>query len=166
MRPRQAPLLFVLAGAVLAQAPPSFEQFAATETFSGKPAAPTLKTAGQRMFRTRIREAAAKGPNFAGHYTIAEWGCGSGCVSIALIDSSDGRVFDGPFQTLSWDLVNYEGKYPSNANGFVPLSFHRDSRLLVARGCPQDKDCASYFYEWTGSQFKLLRKIPAVPLPN
>ncbi len=159
-------MLFLIAGAVLAQAPPSFEQFAVTETFSGKPAAPILKTRGQRMFRARIREAAAKGPNFAGHYTIAEWGCGAGCVSIALIDAKDGRVFAGPFESLSWSLVKYEGKYASNADDFVPLSFRRDSHLLVARGCPQDKDCASYFYEWTGSQFKLLRKIPATPLPN
>ncbi len=64
---------------------PAFEQFNVAETFKGTPATPKI-IRNHRSYRTQIREGAAKGPNFAGHYTIAEWGCGSSCVSIAIID--------------------------------------------------------------------------------
>jgi hypothetical protein len=64
---------------------PRFDDFPVVKSFHGKPAAPVFKTRGP--FPAEIREAARKGPNFAGHYTIAEWGCGSGCVSFAVIDA-------------------------------------------------------------------------------
>jgi len=160
-------LLPLLAVAAFGQAPvPAFDQYRVAEVFSGKPAAPVLKTANDRMFRSRIREGAAKGPNFAGHYAIADWGCGAGCVSLAVVDSKDGTVYRGPFETLGWAMYKYEDKYKANDDGFVPLTFRTDSRLLIARGCPNDKDCGSYFYEWTGTGFKLLRKIPGVAFAN
>jgi len=143
---------------------PSFSDYPATETFSGKPAAPLFQTAGQRKFRTMIREGAAKGPNFAGRYTIADWGCGAGCVSIAVIDAKDGKVYDGPFQVLSWAMFTYEGKYKSNTPEFAPLDFDKGSRLLIARGCPEEETCASYFYEWVAPRFKLIRKVEATPI--
>src|SRR5208282_3369622 len=125
----------------------------------GKPAPPKLIRPEDRLFRTRIREGASKGPNFAGHYTIAEWGCGSGCISIALVDAADGTVFKVPFDVLGWGmpLMEYEGRYAPNREGFAPLSYRLDSRLLIVRGCPEDQNCASYFYEWKGPQFKLIR---------
>jgi len=141
---------------------PAFEQFNVAETFKGKPATPKI-IRNHRSYRTQIREGAAKGPNFAGHYTIAEWGCGSSCVSIAIIDAKDGSVYDGPFNVLSFaSPLKYEGKYSSTGEGFEPLSYRINSRLLVVRGCPQEENCASYFYEWADSRFKLIRKIPAV----
>ena len=145
---------------------PSFAEYPASERFSGKPAAPVFQTAGQRKFRTMIREGAAKGPNFAGRYTIADWGCGAGCVSIAVIDAKDGKVYDGPFQVLSWAMFTYEGKYKSNTPEFAPLDFGKGSRLLIARGCPEEEKCASYFYEWVAPKFKLIRKVEATPIPQ
>src|SRR5450432_4443827 len=97
---------------------PTFAQYPAVETYKGKPAPPVLQTANQRRFRTMIREGAAKGPNFAGRYTIADWGCGAGCVSIAVIDAKDGKVYSGPFEVLSWDMFKYEGQYSSNTPEF------------------------------------------------
>jgi len=153
----------MLAASVLwAQAVPAFEQFRVSETFSGKPAPPVLRTAADREFRTRIREGAPEGPNFAGHYTIVQWGCGAGCVSMALVDAKDGRIYPSPFKVLSWIMAEYESKLASNDDKFEPLMFQTNSRLLIARGCPEEDHCASYFYEWTGTKFNLLRKIPAV----
>jgi hypothetical protein len=161
-------LLLSLVPAIYSQSPPipSFAQFPAAPIFKGKPALPVLKTPNQRRFRTMIREGAAKGPNFAGHYTIADWGCGAGCVSIAVIEAKDGAVYDGPFQVLSWAMYKYEGQYPSNTPEFVPLDFHTESRLLIARGCPEEDNCASYFYEWVSPKFKLIRKMEATPIPQ
>jgi hypothetical protein len=144
---------------------PSFDQYRVAEAkFSGKPATPVFKTAGARSFRTAIREAETGGPNFAAHYTIAEIGCGGGCVSIAIVDVKTGVVYPGPFRNLSWELRQYEGKLRSDDEKFEQLSYHPDSRLLIARGCPGETNCASYFWEWTGSQFKLVQKIPSVAL--
>ena len=140
---------------------PKFEDFNVTEVYKGPPAQPVLSSAYARAFRTRIREAAAKGPNFAGHYTIAQWGCGSTCVSIATINEKTGVVFDGPFSILGFgpfykyvDVTDYSQ---------MGLTFRTDSRLLIVRGCAEDEDCASFYYEWTGSKFKLLRKLLALP---
>ena len=141
---------------------PAFDQFRAGETFTGKPAPPKI-TGSHRSYRTRIRERAAKGPNFAGRYTIAEWGCGSSCVSIAIIDAKDGSVYDGPFGFLGFGMpLKYEERYSPTTDRFEPLSYRIDSRLLIVRGCPQEENCASYFYEWADSRFKLIRKLPAV----
>jgi hypothetical protein len=148
-------------------AAPSFDQFrVAGAKFAGKPAAPVFKTAEERKFRTMIRTAAADGPNFAGHFTVAEWGCGAGCVSIVVVDAATGAVYRGPFRFLGWALRKYEDKYSSNDDKFEEVSYKPDSRLLVARGCPDEGECTSYFWEWTGSEFKLIRKIASVAIPE
>jgi hypothetical protein len=126
---------------------PRFEQFPATEKFSGKPAAPVLKTSGDRGFRTMIREGAAKGPNFAGYLTIATWGCGASCIQVAVIDARTGQI--------NHDLPEY---FTADAGSAEPLSYKRESRLLILHGCPREKNCAVYYYEWTGTKFKLLSK--------
>ena len=134
-----------------AQLLPSFEGYpVGGPKFTGKPAAPVLKTAYERSFRTAIREAAARGPNFAGHYTVAEWGCGGGCVSIVIVDAANGAVYPGPFRNLASEEPQ-------------PLEYRLDSRLLIARGCPEETACASYFWEWSGAEFKLIRKTPPTP---
>jgi hypothetical protein len=45
----------------------------------------------------RTMTPAASGPNFAGHYTLARWGCGAGCVTVAVIDMTTGAVQFPPF---------------------------------------------------------------------
>lgn len=146
---------------------PRFEDFPAGAVFNGKPAPPRLVQARDRAFRTRIREGAASGPNFAGHFTIVEWGCGSACVSIAVLDAKDGAIIHPvPFEILGWGMqMRYEDKYSPLQDRFRPLSYRTDSRLLTVRGCPEDENCASYFYELTpDAKFKLIRKLRAVPV--
>lgn len=139
---------------------PTFDQYKVADKYTGKPATPILRTRMQKTFRTTIRESAQDGPNFAGHYTLAEWGCGAGCVSMAIVDAKTGQTFDGPFSLLGYDLSYvYEG-------GEEQLEFRIGSRLIIARGCPGEKDCGSYYYHWTGDRFKLLRKAPATSKPN
>ena len=45
------------------------------------------------MFRTNLRNAAKEGVNFAGHYILTTWGCGTNCTQSAIIDARNGRVF-------------------------------------------------------------------------
>jgi hypothetical protein len=137
---------------------PRFEEYKTTDIFRGKPVPPKIVRASDRLFRTKIRDGIEAGPNFAGHLTIVEWGCGSSCVSIAIVDAKTGSVNDGPFNILGYGaILDYaDGKDE-------PLSYKHDSRLLVVRGCPEDRNCAEYFYEWSGAGLQLIQKRPAQP---
>ena len=71
-----------------------------------------LATPEQRLYRTRIRNGVSigsdvwtgnldnqvgrKGPNFAGHFFVIRWGCGSQCVMMATVDAETGQVFEPP----------------------------------------------------------------------
>jgi len=69
---------------------PQFTEYPAPPLAPGKSADPKFATPGQRIFRTVIRDWTKKGPNLAGHFTIAEWGCGTGCEQIAIVDNQSG----------------------------------------------------------------------------
>jgi hypothetical protein len=110
---------------------PAFEDYlVADTTFEGEPAPVDLESAeyGPR-FRTVLQQGAAQGPNFAGHFTVVVWGCGSGCQVVAVVDAVTGALSQ---QTLT------------TARG---VSFRRDSAVLIAD--PQDEqnpdppDCVS-----------------------
>jgi len=133
-----------------------FADFAALESFHGKPAKPILTTRAQRTFRNAIVRAAAKGLNFAGHYTVAEWGCGSGCMSVAVVDAASGKVFPGPFKILSMPMAEGEG-----GREYQGAVYQRKSRLFIADGCPEEARCGTYYYEWNADKFKQLRFDPA-----
>ena len=151
IKPRH--LLFAVACFAAADDLPKFDQYKVTEKFTGKPAAPILTTRSQKNYRAVIVDTHRL--NFAGHYTLAQWGCGAGCVSLAIIDDKTGRTFDAPFNVLGYDLnYTYEG-------GEDQVEFRPDSRLIIARGCPGEKDCGTYYYEWVNDTFKLIRKKPA-----
>lgn len=75
---------------------PKFDDYAVTETWQG-PAPPVqLISRSEHLFRTQLKEAAQKPPDFAGHYRFAIWGCGTRCVGGALIDLKTGKVFQPP----------------------------------------------------------------------
>lgn len=159
-------LFFLLAQVGVEPKPvPRFDQFAVRDSFSGIPAKPILSTTRDRLFRTMIRNGAAKGPNFAGHYVIVDWGCGTSCAQAVVVDAKNGEVRDLPFGVLGYgsSLKFADGKSVYDRD-FEPLSFNVKSRLLVAHGCPEDKNCGAYYYEWTEPRFRLIRKFSATPI--
>jgi hypothetical protein len=138
---------------------PRFADYPVSTQFTGRPALPQLLTPGARLFRGSIRQGAAQGPNFAGHDTIATWACGSSCRSLAVIDAQTGQVYPAPFSILGgYGLTRYPDETPTHAG---PLQFQRQSRLLIARGCPEDTQCGSYYYEWQAPHWMLLRYVPS-----
>jgi len=143
---------------LLVQAALKPADFPVTEVFKGAPAVPKLTTAGQKAFKSQIREWAARGPNFAGHFALAVWGCGAGCIQIAVVDEKKGNVYEGPFGALPKSTLCLPDS--------LGIAFQRDSALLVLKGCPDFKDCGLYYYQWTGSEFKLLRKDLLAQTPN
>jgi len=97
-----ATVILVAAAPALAQSSDALmAKYPAAAPFKGKPAAVNLAShKDARMFRTRLREGAPTGPNFAGHLTVVTWGCGTSCQTVALIDARDGRVYFGPTASL------------------------------------------------------------------
>ena len=43
-------------------------------------------------YTTVINQAVSSGPNFAGHFTLASWGCGTDCFGYALVDTVTGNI--------------------------------------------------------------------------
>ncbi|QYO65428.1 hypothetical protein [Leptolyngbya sp. 7M] len=112
-----------------------------------------------RMFRTRLREALRGGVNFAGRYIIATWGCGTGCVSGAVIESRTGKVFF-PKELSPFIAGNYY------ADDDKPIEYRTDSSLLImdgAIGTGDDRDepkFGKYYLVWKGARFELVKFEP------
>lgn len=112
---------------------PGFEQFAVKTIYRGAPARPDVHTASRsRLFRTMIRLGAKRGPNFAGHYTLVMWGCGSGCLAVCVVDAVTGKVFHPEnLSTIDNENVDWEGL--EGPDGRL-IRFRLDSRLIVVPG--------------------------------
>ena len=126
-----------------------------------------------RQFRSALREAEKAGPNFAGHYVIAGWGCGTSCLDWGVIDARSGKVtFDAARRTLAnlsddWAANDEATKAYADAGAdkesFDLLLFRRDSSLLVMLGAPNEDEArdGATFLRWTGKSFEQVRFIPA-----
>ena len=133
---------------------PKFSDYPDHHIYRGRPANPII-TGKWRMFRTMIRLGADSDVEFAGHYTIPRWGCGSDCNGFVVVDSITGKVYDGfgvaglPFK---W-LEGHGGEYVDR------MEFKKESRLLKINACPNERDCGLYDFEMIeGKGLKLVRK--------
>lgn len=56
-------------------------------------------TGANDQIRQRLAWVKAKGqkPNFAGHYVLDSFGCGTGCMATVLVDLRTGAVYRAPF---------------------------------------------------------------------
>lgn len=131
---------------------PELSDYPAGERFTGRPAPVKLNSAPDaRMFRTVLRRQAAEGPNFAGHYRLAEWGCGSGCLSIAVVDSSTGNVVF-PDNVSPIAFMHYYKDESMDRYGIV---YNVKSRLLIVCGmsCEHDQD-GDYYFVFENGRFR------------
>ncbi len=151
-------LLFTSAALTQDGAVPRFEDYPAP-VYKGRVAPPNLSRSKEaRVFRTRLREEAKQGVNFAGHYTVAEWGCGAGCLEVAIIDAKTGAVFFpkelNGFGVWFWGDKDYDA-----------VQFKPNSKLLIVSGFPAAETDADepksglYYYEWTGDRLKLVKLV-------
>lgn len=128
---------------------PQFANFPAKQTYSGNPAPVILRTSEEKMFRTRLKDAAKEPPNFAGDYVLTAWGCGTTCLAGAVINLRTGRVTFLPGSICCW---TGEGER---------LLFRENSRLLIMAGIVnQEGEHGAHFYEFTGDGFRHLESIP------
>ena len=97
-----------------------FDDFKVDSVYKGKLAAPDFSSdSNSRQFRTRIKEGCkALGVNFAGKYTIIEWGCGCECQLMAIVDRQNGRIL---FSKIPFDTMD----------GHCGTKYKLTSRLLI-----------------------------------
>ena len=94
-------------------------------------------------FKTVISDAYKQGPNFAGHYTVVIWGCGTSCQEFTIIDDLTGKIYG-----------DYITEKLTDGNLSYGLDFNIKSSLLVINSpdSPErDADSESYparYYQW------------------
>ena len=139
---------------------PHFEDFAVVENWNRPPAPLKLTTRSERMFRTQLTNAAKGLPNFAGHFRIASWGCGSLCGAGAVIDLQTGSVFPPPLGAHGdgWDRWIMGTAFFEGAG----VDFRLDSRLVVVKGGINYSEALKanvpdvYYFIWEEGRFRQL----------
>lgn len=122
-----AALQVSLAGAAQAQA--TLPDFSGRDAWAGN-------------YRTRIVEGLRKGPNFAGHYSLIEIGCGTSCLFAYLADARSGQVFSFPY--------GGEEQYE------LSLHYVLDSPRLTATWMRDEASCIRQDLEFNGTEFIVL----------
>jgi hypothetical protein len=156
MRPLTIPtclLAICIAAAANDQFP--FDKYP-TSVFQGRSATPRLETSLAWQHRTTIRNRVKRGPNFAGHYTAVDWGCGTMCAVFVIVDARSGRVYEPPEISKGVEL------------GVAVPEYRLNSTLIVVASCPYPKvygykKCERKFYNWDGSRLVLLKTEPVTP---
>lgn len=143
---------FATESAVAQRQVPQFKDFAVTETYTGANARLIL-TEEHKRFRTRLEAARKMRPNFAGHYIVTTWGCGSGCLLGAVIDARTGKVYQWDFSICCWDSIADDN--------FNPIEFRLNSRLIVFSGARNEEegDTGAHFYKFENGRLVHLRSI-------
>ena len=147
-------ILFAVSGfGQEASSRPNFSDYLAVSIFSGIPAPPRMEK-DQLRFRTKIRLGAKSKVEFAGHYTVPAFGCGSGCTMFYIVDSVSGKVYDGlAVLELPGD---WQEKFGVVLNR---VDYHPESRLMKISGCPNETNCGFFDYLMVdGKGMTLLRK--------
>ncbi len=131
------------------------------------------------MFRTRIRDGVAKGlgvmregkeqpgPNFAGQYVVIEWGCGSECGRMAIVDALTGKVYSPPISSEGFILPLLPRKVSGDPDAFVPgvaeVEFRINSGLMIIEANPalsKGRINYTHYFLWQNNHWSLLRRVP------
>jgi hypothetical protein len=128
-----------------------FSSYPARRIFRGKPARVVLDTPQARKFRTRLREDSRLGPNFAGHYTVVFWGCGTGCAQLAVVNAHTGKVIWLPQEWI--DIPDAPDAKPNR-------NFQIDSKLLIVTKSNYDAHATftAFYYVVDNDRLRLIKK--------
>lgn len=112
-----------------------FTAYPAGPVYTGPHAAPDLTEPQNYDFRTRIRAASHKTPNFAGRWVLVSWGCGTGCNDGRLVNTATGTVLSLPAAVISGTLPEPTADV---------YTYTRESRLLIVNGHDGESDTTPY----------------------
>ena len=142
---------------------PSFEDYPVSKIYRGRVKRPAFGHIEGRCF-TDPDLYASEQVNFAGHFIIDSCTCGSGCHSLFMWD-----VMTGKFYSLLPPGIIQVGPFgaegPATSLTYKGEQFRKDSSLLIVDGCVEDTcDCATRYYVWKGTRFKMISR-QRVPMP-
>ena len=129
--------LRLLLGSILAWAPlssatiPGFQDYLVTNLWHGPPPALILTKPWERMFQTRLRNAANGPPNFAGHMRVVLWGCGSECIAGAVVDLENAAVLSPPLASTTTNSGRVS--FCQSAYEHSGVEYRVDSRLMIVK---------------------------------
>jgi len=143
---------------------PAFRSFPADASASVGRAALDISNPIARKYRTVIRQQMRLGPNFAGHYRVAIWGCGSSCNMFAVIDLESGGVITPSNHSVSGVRLAANDFLPDGfGDGAWGFRFRKDSRMLVLVGSlNEDEDqTGAFYYVLANGRLKLIHSTHA-----
>jgi hypothetical protein len=135
---------------------PAFSNYPAAISWQGPAAKVNLKSSEERLFRTNLREAASKPPDFAGHYRFAVWGCGTRCAGGAIVDLQSGNIFAPPLGGKGTGEEHWV--FCTDWDKDHGAEYRSDSRLFVLR-CGHDHNDHEndvHYLLWEGDHFREL----------
>jgi hypothetical protein len=134
--------------------PPRFEDYRVPTTLAAR-AKPAEVANHFPDFEKQIIESAKEGPDFAGHFVVEAWTCGSACSEFVIVNVSTLKVHHPRF--------NVAYAFCPEFGGENELSYRLDSTLLVVTGRKEtynskgemlDTPCGKYYYTWDGRELK------------
>jgi hypothetical protein len=110
-----------------------------------------------RAYRTVLRKAISEGPDFADHYKVAGWGCGTACGVFVVVNLATGRVIiPESFGSVNDDWFDGTGFLPDSERQEGPVRYRRDSRLLVVLGTVDENESRQGAFYFVLKDEKLL----------
>jgi len=131
----------------------SFGQFSVSSIYKGKTRLPDFagRDRDYKTYRTRIREGLKEGPNFAGQFSVIQFGCGTGCSFAFVASNKSGQVFSFP--------------RGGEENMYMQIEKKLDSRLLIVQwGNYDSNSCTIEYFEWNGTSAIALDQSSVGPL--
>ena len=129
---------------------PRFQEYREPISHLKNGAKPIIISERDREYKTRVNEASTQSPNFAGHYVLSSFGCGSACIMSFALDKKTGKVAWLPFTVCCWDNADSD---------FEPIAFRKNSRLIVVTGSRNEQGKGIYYYEFQQGEFVLIRQV-------
>jgi hypothetical protein len=131
---------------------PKFTDFGITKKIMNGYNPPDFKKRDKsaRDYRTRIIEGMKVGPNFAGHFSIIEIGCGSSCRFAFVANNITGKVIDFPIGGEEYQSLD--------------LKYKLNSRLIIASY--QKDTCDVAYFVLKSGRIKNIKTVKYPPPEN
>lgn len=118
-----------------------------------------------KYFKTRITNGYNSGKiDFAGYYITITWGCGTGCIDGAMVDTRDGKVYDLPLGESTYyygcalsDTESCE-EYKPNSRLFI-TTYCSEIEIEKSKNIEQEKIFFINIWNEKKKEFVLIDKI-------
>jgi hypothetical protein len=140
---------FVTAAVLSDPKAPSFDSYAVPieEKISNPKLELSSNTIAKR-YQTVLRQELHNGPNFAGHYRVAIWGCGTSCAMFAVINLKTGQIITAEGLTsVSGNHLAADDFLSNTGSESWGFRYKTGSKLLVLVGTlDEDESREGAFY--------------------